>query len=185
MYLFSEVAARWPSSASVPPRDRLKDFQAKLRSQLNCLFPSLSRDTMFSDFPDCRSEHDHLSLTGRSFLYLQHPLCLPGALQQLNQRTYRGGLYPSSHLTAACSLTTTCLTPRLKNSLEMVLHFCRASPVYWPLKAPMHTLCISLQGLRPLKDPVFVVFEGESFRDLVNSVSHWNISWLHHQMFYP
>ena len=31
--------------------------------------------------------------------------------------------------------------------------------------------CVSVQGLHPLKDPVFVVFEGESFRDLVNLVS--------------
>ena len=30
---------------------------------------------------------------------------------------------------------------------------------------------VSVQGLRPLKDSVFVVFEGESFRDLVNLVS--------------
>ena len=34
--------------------------------------------------------------------------------------------------------------------------------------------CVSVQGLHPLKDLVFVVFvvcEGESFRDLVNLVS--------------
>ena len=30
---------------------------------------------------------------------------------------------------------------------------------------------VSVQGLCPLKDPAFVVFEGESFRDLVNLVS--------------
>ena len=32
---------------------------------------------------------------------------------------------------------------------------------------------------------MFVVFEGESFRDLVNLVRLWRISWLRHQMFYP
>ena len=32
---------------------------------------------------------------------------------------------------------------------------------------------VSVQGLHPLKDPTFAVFEGESFRDLVNRVHCW------------
>ena len=28
-----------------------------------------------------------------------------------------------------------------------------------------YTCCVSIQGLHPLKDPAFVVFEGESFRE--------------------
>ena len=43
------------------------------------------------------------------------------------------------------------------------------SPLFWICS--WLTCCVSVQGLHPLKDPAFVVFEGESFRDLVTRIS--------------
>ena len=52
--------------------------------------------------------------------------------------------------------------------------------------------CVSVQGLHPLKDSAFVVFEGESFREtlIMSAIVTCDclvrsISWLRHQMFYP
>ena len=64
-------------------------------------------------------------------------------------------------------------TRRLENDTELdevrscicpAINICRISCVC------VYLLCLS-SGLRPLKDSVFVVCEGESFRDLVNLVS--------------
>ena len=35
----------------------------------------------------------------------------------------------------------------------------------------LHTCCVSVQGLHPLKDPAFEVFEGESFRETLLTTS--------------
>ena len=52
--------------------------------------------------------------------------------------------------------------------------------------------CVSIQGLHPSKDSAFAVFEGESFRETLFTVSAdvkmgrsrlWSISWLRHKMF--
>ena len=53
---------------------------------------------------------------------------------------------------------------------------CPTTTCYPANKRPLlwkQTLCcrVSVQGLHPLKDSAFVVFEGESFRDLVNLVT--------------
>ena len=43
--------------------------------------------------------------------------------------------------------------------------------LYIPHLATRDMCCVSVQGLRPFKDPVFVVFDGESFRETLLSVS--------------
>ena len=55
----------------------------------------------------------------------------------------------------------------------------------------INTCCVSIQGLHLSKDPVFVVFEGESCGETLLTAStvwdgraFWSISWLHHHMFY-
>ena len=47
--------------------------------------------------------------------------------------------------------------------------YCRSKG--WAGGVVRDSCCVSVQGLRPLKDSAFAVFEGESFRDLVNPVS--------------
>ena len=72
-------------------------------------------------------------------------------------------------LVASCGSET---PPAVSNLLLSLLVLANRTS-WWSMKQQRlrNICCVSVQGLRPLKDPIFVVFEGESLRDLVNLVS--------------